>query len=298
MGLEKFRIKNLLVRQCLAELLGTFVLVALGDGSVAQHVLGPLTGNPSFQNFHSVAAGFGFAVAMGVWIAGGVSGGHINPAVTLALATVGKFPPIKVIPYMCAQYIGAFLAAACIYAVYHDALVEACGYADDFKNVTGDCATAGIYASYPAGPWLTTGGAVSDQLFATFIIMVCIMAIVDEKSSMKATKGLAPLCIGMVVFAIGLAYGMNVGFPVNPARDFGPRLFTLMAGYGTETFTEYNYYFWVPWIIPHIGMFLGALTYIALIEAHEPQMEPVETISLQQIELGKTNGGFQAATNK
>jgi len=120
MGLiSKLRIRNSLVREFFAELLGTFVLIVLGDGAVAQMVLT----EKSLATYLSVNFGYAMAVAFGVYVSGGVSGGHINPAVTLVMAVIGRLKWIKVPVYMAGQYLGAFLGSAVVFGVYHD-LIE------------------------------------------------------------------------------------------------------------------------------------------------------------------------------
>jgi len=99
------------------------------------------------------------------------------------------------------------------------------------------------------------------------------MALTDSNNS-APSKGFVPLLVGLAVLAIGLSFGVNAGYAINPARDLGPRLFTLAAGYGTATFTSFNSYFWIPIVGPHLGAFIGVFVYLALVENHWPEDDP------------------------
>lgn len=246
-------IKSLAVRCLLAEMLGTFLLVAFGDGSVAQAVVSKAAGSP-LNSYLSINWGFFCGIAFGVYACGGISGGHINPAVTLAMAIIGRLDWYLVPFYFIGQYVGAFLASVIIYAIYSGLL-------------SGTTADLGIWATRPfAGT--TTEMAFGDQIFGGFLLVVCVMALTDPKN-MGPHKGLIPILVGFVVFGVGLSFGTNAGFSINPARDFGPRLFEAIV-YGAETFKHGNFYFWIPIVGPHIGAILGAILYIFMIEMHHP----------------------------
>ncbi|XP_046403697.1 aquaporin-7-like [Ischnura elegans] len=257
---DKCRLQSLPAREFFAEFLGTFVLVLVGDASVAQSVLSHTVAGA----FLSVNVAWGVAVMMGVLICGGVSGGHINPAVTLAMALIGKCPWRKVPYYLAAQYLGAFLGAACTYVVYLDALDAFDG---GNRTVEGLHATAGIFATYPAGHLSLLIGFV-DQVIGTFLLLLAVCAITDKRN-MQVPSGLVPLLVGFVVIAIGAAFGFNCGYAINPARDLSPRIFTAIAGWGLETFT-YKAWWWVPIVGPHVGAVLGASLYAFLVEFHWP----------------------------
>ena len=255
--------RDSLKRELYAEFLGTFVLIAFGAGVVAQVVLS----NQQNGNYLSINIAWGFAVTMGVYVAGGVSGAHINPAVTLALAVRRDFPWSKVLPYSIAQIAGAFTGAAIVFLVYRAAF-------DNFdggtRMIAGEKGTAGIFATYPQ-PYLSTTGALIDQIVGTALLLLVIRAIVDARNN--ATGNLGPIVIGFLVMVIGMAFGLNAGYAINPARDFGPRLFTAIAGWSFDVFRANNYYFWVPIVGPLIGGPLGAIVYDALIGRHFPKDE-------------------------
>ncbi|MEW6213142.1 MAG: MIP family channel protein [Acidobacteriota bacterium] len=253
--------KSNLKREILAEFLGTFILIALGAGVVAQVVLS----NNANGSYISINIAWGIAVTMGVYVAGGVSGAHLNPAVTLALAVRRGFPWSKVIPFSLAQIAGAFVASALVFAVYSEAFDA---YDAGARVVTGAKSTAGIFATYPQ-PFLSTFGGLIDQITGTAILMLAILAITDARNNPTAAN-LAPLVIGLLVVAIGMCFGFNAGYAINPARDLGPRLFTFVGGWGAEVFRAGNYWFWVPVVGPLIGSVTGAFVYDLMIGNHFP----------------------------
>ena len=234
-------------RELLAEFLGTFVLYSFGAGVVAQNVLS----RSENGSYLAINLAWGMAVTMGIYVAAGVTGAHLNPAVTLALAVRRQLPWGKVLPYSLAQTGGAFVAAAAVLLVYREAFTA-------FDGGSRGMETAGIFATYPQ-PFLSTGGALLDQIFGTMLLLLVISAIGDSRNN--STGNLAPIAVGMLVMAIGMAFGFNAGYAINPARDLGPRLLTAVGGWGSQVFTANQYYFWVPIIGPLIGGPLGAILY-------------------------------------
>ena len=246
-----------LLREMFAEFLGTCVLILFGAGVVAQFLLS----GTAAGSYLSINLAWGLGVTMGCYVAGGVSGAHLNPAVTLALAVHRGFSWRKVLPYSAAQTAGAFVASAIVLATYHEAFAAFDG---GVRQVLGAQGTAGIFATYPR-PFLSTfpGGFV-DQVVGTAILMGVIFAISDARN-VPPPAGLAPLLVGLLVVGIGAAFGFNSGYAINPARDFGPRLFTAVAGWGTEVFRAGNYWWWVPIVGPCIGAVAGGWVYDALV---------------------------------
>ncbi|TWG07781.1 MIP/aquaporin family protein [Saccharopolyspora dendranthemae] len=257
-----------LTGELLAEFLGTFVLILLGCGSVAVAVAG-LPGSGLQEdpfgagNWLIIAFGWGFAVVFGVYVAGGVSGAHINPAVTLAFAVRRAFPWVKVVPYMFAQLVGAFLAAGLVYSVYSWAIDAFNAKAGVPRSESLD--TFAIFATFPAeyfgGSWW---GPLLDQIVGTGILVLLIFALIDARNSAPAAN-LGPFMIGMVVTVIGLTFGPNAGYAINPARDFGPRLWTFFTGWGDLALPGnhewFSFYFWIPIVGPLIGAVIGAVVY-------------------------------------
>ncbi|WP_046501721.1 MIP/aquaporin family protein [Streptomyces odonnellii] len=258
--------------ELLAEFLGTFVLILLGCGSVAVAVAGlPGSGRQSTPfdaaNWLIIAFGWGFGVVFGVYIAGGVSGAHINPAVTLAFALRRSFSWRKVLPYWGAQFLGAFLGAALVFGMYASAINASNSRAGLARDES--LPTFSIFATFPAqyfgNSWW---GPLLDQIVGTALLVAVIFALIDLRNTAPGSN-LGPYMIGMVVVAIGLSIGTNAGYAINPARDFGPRLWTYAVGWGDiaipGTFQWFSHYMWIPIVGPLIGGIVGAYVYDFLI---------------------------------
>ncbi|CAG8445309.1 7064_t:CDS:1 [Funneliformis caledonium] len=239
-----------------AEFLGTFVLVSFGVGSIAQTVLS----KGENGNWITIALGFGLGLALGIVVSGAVSGGHLNPAVTITMAVFRKFPWIKVPIYITAQTLGAFVAAAVVYFNYVSAIDN---FAGGDRSVTGQNATAGIFATYPQ-PFMSNLGAFFSEALGTFFLLLIILALTDERNAPTA-RIVTPLTIGLTLAAIAISFGYETGFSLNGARDFGPRLFTFFVGYGVKVFSEHNFYFWIPIVAPIVGGLVAGLVYDSLI---------------------------------
>ena len=251
-----------LTRELLAEFLGTFVLIVFGVAVVAQTVLSGGTAGTML----SINLGWGLAVTMACYVAAGVSGAHLNPAVTLALAAFRGFAWRKVAPYVLAQLAGAFVASVVVFLTYHEALNAFDG---GTRQVMGDLGTAGIWATYPK-PFLSTfPGGLIDQVVGTALLVGVIFGITDGRNSIPPA-GLIPLIVGLLVALIGMTFGFNAGYAINPARDLGPRLFTAVAGWGGDVFRAGNSWWWVPIAGPLIGGLLGGFVYDALVGRRFP----------------------------
>ena len=241
------------LRQVLAECLGTFVLILFGAGVVAQYTVSKQTAG----SYLAINLAWGLGVVMGCYVSAGVSGAHLNPAVTLAAAVYRGFPWRKVLPYIAGQFVGAFVAAAVVYLTYREGLTAFDG---GVRQVLGPQGTAGIFATYPQ-PYLTTfPGGFIDQVVGTMILVAVILGITDQRNA-PAPAGLTPLIVGLLVVGIGTAFGVNCGYAINPARDLGPRMFTALAGWGSEVFRAGNHWWWVPVVAPLIGGVLGGWVY-------------------------------------
>eukprot|EP00899_Mesostigma_viride_P006152 jgi/Mesvir1/15538/Mv03188-RA.1 len=240
--LSRFAIESQLVRECLAEILGTMIFIAFGDGSLAAVVLSQAihAGKPESYagNWLSISIGWGIALCFGIFVAGGVSGGHLNPAVTFTFACFGQFPWKKVPFFMISQLIGAFLGALMVYGSYWDSFWVV-GYG---RN------TAGIFATYPQ-PHEENTTAFLNEALGTAVLVGGIFAVCDRYNQ-PAEPSSKPVIIGLLLSGIAISFGWSDGFALNPARDLGPRIFSAMAGWGTQVFTMGNYYFWVPIVAP------------------------------------------------
>jgi glycerol uptake facilitator protein len=256
--------------ELVAECLGTFILICFGDGVVAMAVAALNQSGRGAQIFAAsgdwllIGFGWGLAVTFAVYVAGGVSGAHINPAVTLAFAARRGFPWRKVPSYIAAQMLGAFLGALLVYIVYKAAI-------DSFERANhitrGDAnsvPTYSIFATFPAPYFGNFIGPLIDQIVGTAFLVAFVFSVVDEVNQ-PVKANLAPVVVGLIVVAVGLSFGANAGYAINPARDFGPRLFALIAGWGKVAipgdYGNVNSYVWIPIIGPIVGGLVGAYVY-------------------------------------
>jgi len=249
------------IRAPFAEFLGVAILVLFGDGVICQVALSANTGVAPTPRGEYLSICFGFAVgiAMAVWVSGGISGGHVNPAVTLAFATFRGFPWRKVPVYIFAQLMGGLVGAALVYANYFHAI-------DVFEGGRGirTMKTAGLFSTY-ALDYMTNVSAFFSEFLASAILMTAIFAMCDH-SNMSPPHGLAPLYLFILILGIAACFGMETGFAINPARDLGPRLLTAMVGYGKTVFTFRNqYWLWCPVIAPFLGCLAGGALYDAFL---------------------------------
>jgi len=242
-----------LAAEMIAEFLGTLVLILFGNGVVAMVVLfgKGVPGEVVNGGYTNITLAWGLGVTMGIYIAGRISGAHLNPAVTLTLAVFRGFPWRRVIPYCLAQTAGAFVAAAIVFWNYRLAFLKADPALDH---------TAGIFTTFPAFPATLSAGFL-DQVIGTALLLLLILAITDERN--QPPGALAPVLIGLVVVAIGMSFGGMHGYAINPARDFGPRLFTVVAGFRNNGITDGTNEYWVPILGPLLGGLLGGFVYDA-----------------------------------
>jgi glycerol uptake facilitator protein len=207
--------------------------------------------------YTNVTLGWGLGVLMGICVAGRVSGAHLNPAVTLTLAVFRGFPWGKVLPYSLAQTLGAFAGAALVYANYCPAF---------HKFDPGLATTANVFTTFPAFPEVWAYGLL-DQVVGTALLLGLILAVTDPRNRPVPT-GLQPLVIGLIVVAIGISWGGMHGYAINPARDLGPRLFTVAAGFQNTGFGSHAWL--VPVAGPLLGGLIGAFVYDSLIRPFLP----------------------------
>ncbi|PIK44490.1 putative aquaporin-10 [Apostichopus japonicus] len=268
----KLAIQNDLFRCLLSEFLGTFILVVLADGALASLAIS------GSDNHLWAAFGVGFAVAFGIWTALGVSGGHVNPAVSLGLAVTGKFPMKRFLPYCLAQCSGAFVASVVCYSVYYDGVKNAVPI--DVDNHTAAC---GIFTTFP-GESVGYTTAFFDQIITTGLLIGLLLALLDKRN-MAPDLTLVPLSAGILVSSIILSYGVNTGAPLNPARDFAGRIMCTLANYGPEVWLDDGKHWWlIPTFGPLVGSVVGAWTYMLCIEIHHPN-EETEEASRKEIDV-------------
>ena len=277
-------------KKYLAEVLGTFVLVFLGDSFVAFAVAG--AGGNGFKA-GLLAAGFfwGFAVTLAIYACGAVSGAHLNPAVTLSLAWRRGFPWSKVPGYIGSQIVGAFIAAVGVSFVWNGIIVH---YETASKIVRGDPngVTSGLifWANWPhpglvgytgdyltQDPWWRGAGT---EIIITAILVICILGIVEDR--MPSAANLAPIAIGFVVAAlVGLFAPIEMA-SLNPARDIGPRIWGLLIGYGSNAIPGQNFNLWITTGMPLIGGPLGAWIYDFFIHQHLPAPVGPDTVPVAE----------------
>ncbi|MDT0545032.1 MULTISPECIES: MIP/aquaporin family protein [Streptomyces] len=251
-----------LIGELSAEFVGTMVLILFGCGVVAQVVAGGL------GDHDSIAWAWGLGVTFGVYVAARLSGGHLNPAVTLSLAAFKGFPWSKVLPYAIAQTAGAFVAALLVRWNYTEVLAKADpGHTLKTQFVFSTLPGNGVL---PVSEW----GALRDQVIGTAILMLLVFAVTDLLNTPPGAN-LAAVVIGLIVVAIGMAWGTDAGYAINPARDFGPRLASFITGYDTAWRDQYgNLYFWVPIVGPLVGGLVGGALYRILVSPFLPVLGP------------------------
>ncbi len=254
--------------ELIGEVFGTFILILLGDGVVANVGLAPRLAAPAY-NWNTITIGWAFAVIIAVYITGGVSGAHINPAVTLGLAVKRDFPWKKVFPYIVAQMIGAFLGALGVYLIYREGLVEA-GMPNVWStgpgSVFGSAFWGGEGAAAVGSYGLLTASIA--EFFGTLVLMWGIMASGDMKN-MGLGGNWGGFLVGFTVLAVGLSLGGPSGYSINPARDLGPRVFGLLVG--TEGLFDGIYWLIPPVLIPAIAGPIGIILYDVFVSANLPQ---------------------------
>ncbi|EJC98509.1 aquaporin [Fomitiporia mediterranea MF3/22] len=247
------------IREPAAEFLGTAILCWFGTAGNAQ---GILFDNPN--GWMSVAIGWGIGLGLGAWVSAGISGGHINPAVTITMATYRGFPWKKVPIYCISQLLGGIVGAALTYANYVDAINLAEG-GPGIRTVSG---TAGLFGTY-AVSYLSNASAFFEQFFGAFLLVFVLLAVLDRKNG-PPPAGLVPVVLFLILFGLGMALGAQTGFAVNPARDLGPRILTAMAGYGAAVFTfRHQYWLWCGVLAPILGGLVAGFVYDAFVYTGE-----------------------------
>ncbi|MDX1663187.1 MAG: MIP family channel protein [Candidatus Promineifilaceae bacterium] len=264
--------RNALRGEMLAEFFGTFILIMLGDGVVAHVGLAPRLAAPAYD-WNTIVLGWGFAVAMAVYVAGGVSGAHINPAVTLGLAVKRGFPWSKVGPYIVAQMLGAFFGAAAVYLVYFDGL-QAAGLPNVWATGPGSVFATAFWGG--AGEGALRGYSLLNasvaEFFGTLMLLWGVLALTDEENVAPGSNT-GPLMIGFLVLAIGLSLGGPSGYAINPARDLAPRIFGAIVG--TEGLFDTLYWLIPPVLVTSIAGMVAPFFYDFFISPFLPKEEPV-----------------------
>ncbi|WP_037571347.1 MIP/aquaporin family protein [Phaeacidiphilus oryzae] len=264
---------NPLLGELVAEFLGTMILILIGCGVVAQVVAAGIGGHDS------IAWAWGLGVTFGVYVAGRLSGAHLNPAVTVTLAAFRGFPWRKVLPYSLAQFAGAFCAALLVRWNYTEVLAKA----DPGHTLK----TQIVFSTLPGNGTLPISewGALRDQIIGTSILLFVIMALTDLLNT-PPLANMGGFVIGLLIVAIGFAWGTDDGYAINPARDFGPRLASFLTGYGGAWRDQYgDLFFWVPIVGPLIGGVVGGAFYRYLVQPFVVQKDALE-VAARELEEG------------
>lgn len=250
--------------ELISEAIAIFIIIAFGDSVACMYVL--YDPSPYLNSYWGVCIAWGLAVTLAIYVTGSVSGTHANPAVTLALAIYRGFPWKKVVPYWVAQVVGAFIGAAIVYALFNPVI--------DHYNMVNHLTRAaggadGVFFTHP-GLAITPLHAFSDQIILTAFLLFGIFAITEQYNEMAPQANSGALMIGFLVATIGASMGYLEAWAMNPARDFGPRLFAYLAGWGHSAIPAPENYWWVPIAGPLIGGVIGAGAYQLLIRPFLP----------------------------
>ena len=259
-----------IVGELCAEFAGTMIIILFGCAVVAQVVT---NSDGALGDHDSIAWAWGLGVMLAIYVAARLSGAHLNPAVTIALATYKGFEWRKVGPYCLAQLAGAFVGALIVRASYADLI----GSIDPDHTI----ATQGIFSTLPGngGEFVSVPTAFLDQVVGTAILVFVIFALTTAWNN-PPLANLGPVIVGLLVVGLGMAWGANAGYAINPARDLGPRLASLITGYGGAMRDQNgDLYFWLPIVAPIIGGLIGGGLFKLLIEIHllDPETEAGHT---------------------
>ncbi|KAK2498002.1 hypothetical protein MC885_016419 [Smutsia gigantea] len=216
-----------------------------------------VTSGETKDNFFTMFLAGSLVVVVAIYLGDNVSGAiHMNPALSLAMCPLGFIPWAKLPIYSLVQLLSAFCASGASYVLYYDALQNC---TNGKLTVTGPNETASIFATYPA-PYLSLNNGFLDQVLGTGILIMGILAILDTQSK-GVSVGLEPVAVRLLILVIELSTGAKCGFPLSPAHDLGPRLFTDVAGSGPEVFSAGNVLWWVRVVTSLVGATLGTASY-------------------------------------
>jgi len=268
----------LIARKAFAEFIGTYILIVIGNGSIAQSHLS----NGDKGNFFSINWGWALGLTLGVLASANISGGHLNPAFTLALTIARRFSWKDLLFYVLAQYLGALAASGTVLGIYYEA-IQAKLSGSTYKIIQNpdDPGMAQIFANYPAA-YLSTGLGLAEEILATFLFIFVICVVTERRNGIPFY--MQPLYIGFSLLAMGIAYGANSGYGLNPARDLAPRLVSYLAGWGPGVFSFRGYNsFWIYIVGPHIGAILAVGLFEILLKI-QPVSQSYSNLEVSKIE--------------
>ncbi|CAF2026837.1 unnamed protein product [Rotaria magnacalcarata] len=238
--------------QCLAEFFSTFMLILIGEASIAQYKFSP----PEHRSIIAVNLSFGIGVYTALMIAGPISGAHLNPAVSISLLTLRKLKPMQCLFYIIGQILGAFFGALFVYFLYWGLFNR---FDDSVRHIAGPQGTADIFFTIPEDG-VHGWNLFFDQVVGTAVLMIFIMALGNDFNHMISEVA-KPFAFVLIIFVITSAFARNSGGAVNPARDLGPRLFAAFIYGWKEVFQANNYFFWIPIVGPIVGAIIGVWLY-------------------------------------
>jgi glycerol uptake facilitator protein len=256
--------KKAFVGELIAEAVAMFIIIVIGDSVAAMYSL--YDPSPYQAAYWGVCITWGLAVTIAIYTTASITGCHANPAVTLALAFFRKFSWRKVIPYCVAQVVGGFAGAAIVYALFWP-VINLFNAQHHLTRAAGGA--AGVFFTHP-GLAITPMHAFSDQIILTAILIFGIFAITEQYNEQAPGANSGALIIGFLVAAIGASMGYLEAWAINPARDFGPRLFCFLTGWGGAAFPSPDNYWWIPIVGPLIGGVIGGGAYQLLIHQFLP----------------------------
>lgn len=238
----------------MAELLGTMLLILLGDGVVANVLLNDTKGNNG--GWIVITTAWGLAVFVGVVVAGPYSGAHLNPAVTIGLAIAGKFAWASVLPYIAAQMLGAFLGAFLVWLMYYDHL----------QRTNKPDAILAVFCTGPAIRNYVSN--IASEIIGSFVLIFTVFYIAGAQITPSKTPiglgSVGALPVALLVWVIGLSLGGTTGYAINPARDLGPRIMHALLPIKSKGGSDWRYA-WIPIVGPMIGAAIAALVYLKLL---------------------------------
>ncbi len=257
-------VKGTLKGELISELLAVAIIITLGDSAAAMLIL--YDPSPYATAYWGICIAWGLAVTIAIYVTGAVSGTHANPAVTLALTLFRDFPAHKAVPYIVAQIAGAMIGAALVHQMFGP-VIDAFNAAHALTRGTGGA--AGVFFTAP-GLHISPLHAFWDEVILTGILLLGIFAITDEFNTSAPMANASALIIGLLVACIGAAAGNLEGWPLNPARDFGPRLYCWIMGWGQSALPGPDNYWWVPIAGSLVGGIAGAAVYQYLVKPYLP----------------------------
>lgn len=229
----------------IAEIIGTMVLLLFGSGVVAGCVL--KQSKSENAGWVVITLGWGLAVMLGIYASGNVSGAHLNPAVTIGLASIGQFPWAQVPGYIIAQFIGAMLGSGIVWAAYYA----------HWEKTEDKGAKLAVFSTGPAVRNLPANFVT--EAIATAILVFAILFI----GTNNIADGVGPMVVGLLIVALGMSFGGPTGYALNPARDLGPRIMHAILPIPGKGDSDWSYA-WVPVVGPIVGGVIGALAFTML----------------------------------